>query len=272
MSLDRRTFVFLGPTLPVAEARTLLDAVYRPPVAMGDIYRLVQAILPADLSGKADSKRRRRPFRIAIIDGYFERMAAVWHKEILHALERGVEVYGASSMGALRAAELAPFGMIGVGRIAASYRSGELTDDDEVAVAHGPAERGYPQASVAMVNLRDGLGRARDRGLISGRSHDRLVRAAKGMFYRDRDWESLIAAGRAARVPARELAALATFVARARPDRKASDARTLLRRLASNRTAPAAARTRDWELSQTWFWHRFVEIVSDDPDGLDGPG
>ena len=39
--------------------------------------------------------------RIAIIDGYFERMAAVWHKEILVALERGIAVWGAASMGAL---------------------------------------------------------------------------------------------------------------------------------------------------------------------------
>ena len=60
---------------------------------------------------------RERVQRIAIIDGYFERMAAVWHKEILVALEKGIAVWGAASMGALRAAELAPFGMVGVGAI-----------------------------------------------------------------------------------------------------------------------------------------------------------
>src|SRR5262245_57987284 len=116
------TVVFLGPSLPLDEARRLLDARYRPPAAMGDGYRLVSA--------------RPRPRRIAIIDGYFERMAAPWHKEILWALEHGVAVYGASSMGALRAAELEAFGMIGVGAIFADFRSGRLTDDDEVAVVH----------------------------------------------------------------------------------------------------------------------------------------
>ena len=54
---------------------------------------------------------------IAIIDGYFDRVPAVWHKEILWALNMGIRVIGAASMGAIRAAELAPFGMEGVGRI-----------------------------------------------------------------------------------------------------------------------------------------------------------
>src|SRR6185436_15392645 len=84
--MTRGTYVFLGPSLPIADAVRVLDAVYLPPVAVGDVYRLV---------------REARPRRIAIIDGYFERMAAVWHKEILFALERGVAVYGAASMGAL---------------------------------------------------------------------------------------------------------------------------------------------------------------------------
>jgi hypothetical protein len=86
------TIVFLGPSLPRAEAERILPAEYLPPAAMGDIYRAVSR--PA----------RQRPRRIALIDGYFERMAAPWHKEILWALERGAQVYGASSMGALRAA------------------------------------------------------------------------------------------------------------------------------------------------------------------------
>lgn len=41
----------------------------------------------------------------------------------------------------LRAAELHSFGMEGVGRILESYRDGILTDDDEVALVHGPADR-----------------------------------------------------------------------------------------------------------------------------------
>ena len=104
------TLVYVGPTLPAAEVARLAPGVrVLPPAAVGDVLK---------------ATRMRGVRRIAIIDGYFERMAAVWHKEILVALERGIAVYGAASMGALRAAELAPFGMIGVGTIAADYARG----------------------------------------------------------------------------------------------------------------------------------------------------
>ena len=236
-----KTFVFLGPSLPLAEARALLPgATYLPPVEMGDVYRIV---------------RDHRPARMVIIDGYFERVAAVWHKEILYAIERGVEVWGASSMGALRAAELHVFGMRGVGRVFADYAAGRLVDDDEVALAHGPADLGYPRFSEAMVNLRHGLALALRRRLVTRRTHDRLVALAKATFYRERTWVDLLAAGRTSRLPARQLAALAAFVSRTRPDILATDARALLRRLAI--TPPSPPRPRE-PLARTWFWHRLV--------------
>ena len=246
------TFVFLGPTLPVdAAQRILARAAYLPPAAVGDVYLLARR-----LAG------RRRPARIAIVDGYFERMAAVWHKEILYALEQGIAVYGASSMGALRAAELHPYGMIGVGRVFADFRAGRLTDDDEVAVAHAPAEYGYAGISEAMVNVRAGLEQARKRGLIGVRTHDTLVRLAKQQFYRERTWDSTIAAGRAAGVRGRELDALAAFVARRRPDVKAADARALLRRLARE-PLPARKPRGSWRMARTWFWERFTELAEE---------
>lgn len=246
------TFVFLGPTLPVAAAqRILADAVYLPPAGVGDVYLLSKRLA-----------RRRRPARIAIVDGYFERMAAVWHKEILHALEQGILVYGAASMGALRAAELHAYGMIGVGRVFADYRAGRLTDDDEVAVAHAPAEYGYASVSEAMVNLRAGLAEARKLGIIGARTHDTLVRLAKQAFYRERTWEGTIAAGRAAGASGRDLDALTAFVARRRPDRKAADARALLRRLARD-PLPARKPRVPWRMARTWFWERFTELAEE---------
>ena len=83
--------VFLGPTLPVEEAARILDAVYLPPAAQGDV--LMATDDGADVIG--------------IVDGYFQGAPSVWHKEILWAMSRGVRVLGSSSMGALRAAELA---------------------------------------------------------------------------------------------------------------------------------------------------------------------
>jgi hypothetical protein len=237
------TYVFLGPSLPVGEALRLLPrAVYLPPVAVGDVYALV---------------RDGQPRRIAIIDGYFERMAAVWHKEILWALEHGVAVYGAASMGALRAAELAAFGMVGVGRVYAGYARGRIAADDEVAIVHGPAELGYLAMSTAMVDLRAGLATAVRRRAITAASRDRLIELGRAMFYRDRSWETLIAAASGA-VPKRQLAALAGLVRAGLPSQKAADARALLRQLA--RPPRRAARKPRWRMERTWFWDRFVEI------------
>jgi hypothetical protein len=73
---------------------------------------------------------------IGLIDGFFGNVPAPWHKEILYAMGRGVKVYGAASMGAIRAAELHRYGMKGAGRIFQAYRLGLLTDDDEVCVLH----------------------------------------------------------------------------------------------------------------------------------------
>ena len=72
----------------------------------------------------------------------FEGAPSVWHHELLAALDAGVAVYGGASMGALRAAELWPLGVVGVGTVFGWYRDGVLDDDDEVALYHAPPERG----------------------------------------------------------------------------------------------------------------------------------
>jgi len=225
--MARTTLVFAGPTLAAAEiAARLPGAVVMPPVAVGEILTLA---------------RRRGVAQIAIIDGYFERMAAVWHKEILIAIERGITVWGAASMGALRAAELAPFGMHGVGAIYRGFASGALTADDEVAVAHLPAAYGYRATSDALVNLRDGIARA---PMLTARTRAQLVELARARFYRERSWDALIGDARAAGLPRRAIDALAAWP---KPDRKAADARLLLRRL--GRPPPV---TRPLRVPRTW--------------------
>src|SRR5579871_5420612 len=129
---------FAGPTIGKPDTAAAKRIDFRPPARCGDITRVVD----------------ERPAVIGLIDGVFETAAAVWHKEILHALEQGVVVLGAASIGALRAAELEPFGMIGIGEIFRAYRDGRLEDDDEVAVQHGPAEVKYLPLTEAMVNVR----------------------------------------------------------------------------------------------------------------------
>jgi hypothetical protein len=258
MKAARLTYVFLGPSLPADEARALCpDAIVLPPAAVGDVHRLVRDHAPA-------RGALRVALRVALIDGYFERMAAVWHKELLDALAARVDVHGAASMGALRAAELHEFGMRGHGAVFAAYRAGRLTDDDEVAVAHLPASHGYRPTSDALVNLRAGLGLARRRRVITAAAHDALLAAARARFYRDRSWAALQADARASRLaPVRALDALARLVAAepARVDAKAADARALLRHL--GRTPPRRPPRPRWVMSRTWFWERFTEMVAE---------
>src|SRR5205823_5071915 len=129
------------------------------------------------------------PSAFVIVDGFFDQVPSVWHKEVLFALSRGVPVYGASSLGALRAAELHAFGMEGVGEIFEDYRDGVIDDDDEVAVVHGDASVGFQCLSEAMVNLRDGLQRACTAGIIAEPTRGRLEAAAKARFYAERSWD-----------------------------------------------------------------------------------
>lgn len=167
--------VFLGPTLPLAEARRLLpDARFAPPVRCGSLLALGRLQPPVHVQD------------VAIIDGCFESVAAVWHKEILWALRRGMRVYGAASMGALRAAELADLGMRGVGEIFEGYRSGRIVDDDEVAVLHGPAERDYAPLTDALVNVRATLHSAKNAGTLNAAEAARILEVARTTFYQRR--------------------------------------------------------------------------------------
>jgi hypothetical protein len=219
------TYVFLGPSLGVDAATATLDAHFLPPVRQGDVYELV---------------RHGMARRICLIDGYFSQTPAVWHKELLYALENGVTLLGAASMGALRAAEMESFGMRGVGDIFEAYRDGvfpdypdgPFEDDDEVAVVHGPAEAGYRAASTAMVNLRATLSRAMREGLLQRAERDALTDLAKARFYPERGLQSLLADGRAAGLHASMLHALAAWWPDAFVDLKARDALRALRFLA----------------------------------------
>jgi hypothetical protein len=206
--------VFLGPSLAATEARAALDATFLPPARRGDVMRAL---------------REHQPRAIGLIDGSFEQTPSVWHKEILHALDRGVPVFGAASIGALRAAELGRFGMVGVGRIHQAYATGRFDpfddpfeDDGEVAVAHGPAELGWA-GSVALVDVRATLAAARDAGVTDEAGMRAALDAARAVFHKDRTW---------ARVARGLPPALAAWLPANRVPQKRLDALALLARLA----------------------------------------
>jgi hypothetical protein len=75
---------------------------------------------------------------VVLIDGTFYQTLSVWIKELLYTMASGVRVIGASSMGAMRAAELWRYGMIGIGEIFEAYKEGSIQDDAWVAMSYDP--------------------------------------------------------------------------------------------------------------------------------------
>ena len=233
-------YVFTGPTLPPGEARSLWETNYLPPAAQGDVYRAAL----------------RQPRAIGIIDGYFEGVPSVWHKEILWAMSQGIHVIGSASMGALRAAELDRFGMVGVGEVYRAYRDGVLEDDDEVAVVHGPPELGYRATTEALVNIRHTLGRAATAGVIGTATADALVGIGKGMFYKDRDWhyDRLLEVGAQQALPAEELEALRAWLPDGRVNQKRADAVAMLETMRQLLEGDAGPKCVDYVFEHTENW------------------
>jgi hypothetical protein len=164
--------VYAGPTIPASRLRRILPAAeLHPPVRHGDVLR-----------------HARTGDTVLIIDGLWHQVAPVRHKELLHLLDEGVTVVGAASMGALRAAELHPYGMIGVGWVYQAYRDGVIDADDEVAVIQTPEGR---PLSDALVNIRYTLAAARERGAITTDEATDLLDLARALPYQRRTWQAL---------------------------------------------------------------------------------
>ncbi len=233
-------YVFTGPTLSAAEARAELDAVYLPPVSQGDVYRVAC----------------QRPWAIGIIDGCFECVPAVWHKEILWAMQEGIHVFGSASMGALRAAELAAFGMEGVGRIFAAYRDGLLEDDDEVAVAHAPAERSFQATSVAMVDIRATLAAAEANRVVTRATRRALERIAKELFYAERNFQEILKRAAGLGLPPRQLEALKAWLPQGEVHQKREDALTMLRCMRDRQQNDPGPKLVGYSFEYTEVWER----------------
>jgi len=204
--------VFLGPSLDRREALAILSADYRPPAARGDITRAV-----------SDGARA-----IGLIDGVFFQESSVGHREILGALRRGVRVVGASSMGALRAAELHTLGMEGVGEVYRMYRDGVLVSDDEVALAFDPES--FTALSEPLVNIRATLARAEEEGVIDHGTRGALFSAASSLYYPDRTYPRLVREAERSADP-EALARFARWVGKGAVDLKRRDAVEALSRI-----------------------------------------
>jgi hypothetical protein len=170
--------VFLGPSVKRQEAEAVLDAVFLPPASQGDILLAAHAF---------------RPRAMVLIDGQFEDRPSVRHQEILWALANGIVMIGAASIGALRAAELYPFGMTGVGVIYRWYRRWPLAPDDAVAIQSAPRELGFVPLTDAMVDLHATFSLMARTKSISQLERDRLTDIARSMNFRDRSLRTVLA-------------------------------------------------------------------------------
>jgi hypothetical protein len=233
-----RTVVFLGPTLERDRATALLpEADIRPPVALGDVHRAT--VEGVELLG--------------IVDGYYESTPAVWHKELLFALSRGVRCYGAASMGALRAAELADDGMVGIGSIFAGYRQGTLEADDEVAVFHAPSSSGYRRLSEALINIRATCTAAVSAGVVTPDIAREIVAVAQSLHYPDRTWDHVLDQ------TTRDVTSLRSWLPTHAVDEKRRDALLMLSAMSELLHSRAGSlRGPVTSYAQTWMWRDLV--------------
>jgi hypothetical protein len=233
-----KAVIFVGPTLPPRFRPEDLFWEWQPPVRQGDLYRAALT----------------RPNMIGVIDGYFEVVPTVWHKEILWAMAEGIHVFGAASIGALRAAELDVFGMKGVGRIYEDFRDGVLQDDHEVAVLHGPEELGYPPLTEAMVNIRATLAEAVRVGIVTRDVADRLTGIAKALFYKERTYQAVLQSAVATALPSASLDNFTDWLQHGRVDRKRLDAEVMIEAIRAHLAAGTGLMSVTYELAETVAW------------------
>jgi hypothetical protein len=251
-----KTCLFIGPTRLRSAVPGLIDRY--PPACLGSVFRAVE-------SGYR---------QIGIVDGYFGNVASIWHKEILFALSQRVVVWGAASTGALRAAELDRFGMLGCGVVFRLFRSGILEDDDEVCVMHAPRDLQYEPLSFAMVNIRFTLRALRRRGAFSREEEKIFCDRFKSLHFSGRDATSLytIAVSSFGDTRGKKIADdFRLYYC----DVKARDAGRLVHVMTGRESTDPPLR--NWEFPRTEYWvKQFEKQLSDVPplgyDAGDLPG
>jgi hypothetical protein len=167
-ALKSNCWLFAGPTLNGAGALTNAARVrVCPPVKRGDVERLTAT---------------RRPGVIAIVDGKFHQCLSVGHAEIRAAIAAGWQVWGLSSMGAIRACELRHFGMRGYGTVYESFCRDENFRDDEVALVHLP-EPPYAPVTEPLIHIRLWLQELVDLRLISSRQGTKVRKSLMAIWF-----------------------------------------------------------------------------------------
>lgn len=171
----------------------------------------------------------------------------------------GIEVLGAASMGALRAAEPHSFGMVGVGRAFELACAGELTADDEVAVAHLGPEHAHRAVSEALVSVRASVDDAVSLRIITEGAGATVVAVARQLHYAERRWPDILAGALDAGVERTTIERLRAWLVTGRRDVKA-DAASLLDELARRLVDDAAAPSPTFHFEATEQWRAVAPV------------
>lgn len=230
--------LFVGPSLPDVRLLVSSDVVIKAPATQGDIQVAVNDGASA----------------IGLVDGGFEYTASVWHKEILYGLSQGVQILGAASMGALRAAECHTFGMIGVGRIFEDYRDGIAIDDADVALLHAPPEMDYLALTVPMVNVRATLQHAMAKAGITLAEAETIRAVADAIFFKDRTWKDIVT--RCDGLELRRKVEISELIASSQVDQKRLDAIALVERLSLGKFEDHSKG--NWHFERTSIWREIL--------------
>ncbi len=168
--------VFAGQSSVGLPAALREGLAWRPPARRGDVAQLVAQAEPGVL---------------VLADGFFGFEPAVGHSELVAALDAGWQVWGCSSMGAIRAWELRDEGMRGHGWVYMQFAAHEDFTDDDLALLHLPAPP-WDAFSEPLVNIRHALWE-RGAGLgIGPATQRRLVEGLQSQWFGERTLELVL--------------------------------------------------------------------------------
>lgn len=165
-------YLYIGPTSYNLELSDFIPPCTQvlPPVRRGDIQQLIE---------------QESPSTIVIVDGTYHDFPAVSHVEIKNALSLGWQVWGLSSMGAIRAAEMHALGMQGYGSVFQQFVENEDLPDDYVALVHSTEAPWFP-VSEPLVHLESLLNDAVDLSILTPEICRQIMEELTNMWFGDR--------------------------------------------------------------------------------------
>jgi len=158
------SLVFAGGSVSREDAPPDADLVWAGPAEQGDMVAAV-------LEGFEN---------ILIVDGYFYTKFPCTTLEVMLALENEVNVFGASSIGALRAVELDAWGMVGMGRVYEYLKKQEIKPYHVVAQTYDEADRPLTTPLIQIVYF---LVCASSDGIVTREEHEALRAAADEIHF-----------------------------------------------------------------------------------------